>query len=327
MPQYKYEIPESLNGQRIDKALTELCSDFSRSQIQKAIKGENLKLNDRIISNFSSKVKHNDQVEIIIEEEVQEHIIPNNIPLDIIYEDDDLIVINKSANMTVHPGAGNYKDTLVNALLYHSKKLSDVGGEIRPGIVHRLDKTTSGLMVVAKNNKSHVHLAEQIQSRELVRRYKALAWGMLKTPEGTINIPVGRSTSDRTRMTTLRHGGKNAITHYKTIEILHGGLFSLVECKLETGRTHQIRVHMSHTGHSIVGDQSYGNNSRKIHGCPEYLKEALSKMNHQALHSFYISFIHPTSGDRMEFEQGVPEEYDELVKFIREGFANRIVGS
>ncbi len=321
MPQYKYEIPESLNGQRVDKALTELCSDCSRTQIQKAIKNEKLKLNGQIISNFSAKVKHNDQAEIIIEEEAQKHILPNNIPIDIIYEDDDLIVINKTANMTVHPGAGNYTDTLVNALLYHSNKLSDVGGQIRPGIVHRLDKTTSGLMVVAKNNKSHVSLAGQIQSRELIRRYRALAWGMLKTPEGTIDMPIGRSTSDRTRMTTLKRGGKNAITHYKTIEIMHGGLFSLVECKLETGRTHQIRVHMSHTGHSIVGDQSYGNNSRKIHGCPEYLKEALSKMDHQALHSFYISFLHPTSGERMEFERDVPAEYDELVNFIREASA------
>ena len=323
MPQYKYDIPENLSGQRVDKALTELCSEFSRSQIQKAIKNDKLKLNDRIISNLSTRVKHNDQAEIIIEEEVQENILPKNIPLDIIYEDDDLIVINKNAYMTVHPGAGNYTDTLVNALLYHSNNLSDVGGDIRPGIVHRLDKTTSGLMVVAKNNKTHVHLAAQIESRELLRQYRALAWGMLKPPEGVINIPVGRSAVDRTRMTTLRSGGKNAITHYKTIEILHGGLFSLVECKLETGRTHQIRVHLSHTGHSIVGDQTYGNNSRKIHGCPEYLKEALSKLDHQALHSFYISFVHPTSGKRLEFKQDIPPEYSSLITFIREGFANK----
>ena len=318
MPSYKYIIPEYLSGQRLDKALSSLCQEFSRSQIQKAIKNGRLVLNDQIISNLSSRVKENDAVEINIEEEVPEHIEPTNIPLDIVYEDEDLIVINKNSSMTVHPGAGNHNDTLVNALLYYSQNLSDVGGEVRPGIVHRLDKTTSGLMVVAKNNQAHVHLAEQIESRNLVRRYKALAWGMLKQTEGTIDMPIGRSTSDRKRMTTLKNGGgKSAVTHYKVLEIIRGGLFSLVECKLETGRTHQIRVHMSHIGHSIVGDQTYGNNARKIHGCPDNLKEDLLKMDHQALHSFYMSFDHPKTGEKMEFEQDIPEDYKDLLSFIR----------
>jgi 23S rRNA pseudouridine1911/1915/1917 synthase len=188
MPSYKYIIPENLNGLRLDKALSLLCQESSRSQIQKAIKSQRLILNNQIISNLSSRVKENDEVELNIEEEVQEHIEPKNIPLDIIYEDADLIVLNKNSNMTVHPGAGNHNDTLVNALLYYSQNLSDIGGEIRPGIVHRLDKTTSGLMVVAKNNKTHVNLAEQIESRNLVRKYKALTWGMFKQIEGTINI-------------------------------------------------------------------------------------------------------------------------------------------
>lgn len=318
MPSYKYIIPEHLSGQRLDKALSLLCAESSRSQIQKAIKNKRLVLNNQIISNLSSRVKENDAVEINIEEEVQENIEPTNIPLDIVYEDEDLIVVNKNSNMTVHPGAGNHNDTLVNALLYHSQNLSDIGGEIRPGIVHRLDKTTSGLMVVAKNNQAHVHLAEQIESRNLVRKYKALAWGMVKQTVGIINMPIGRSTSDRKRMTTLKNGGgKSAITHYKVVEIIHGGLFSLVECKLETGRTHQIRVHMSHIGHSIVGDQTYGNNSRKIHGCPENLKEELLKMDHQALHSFYMSFEHPKTGKIMEFEQNLPEDYQSLLDYIR----------
>ena len=318
MPSYKYIIPEYLSSQRLDKALSSLCQEFSRSQIQKAIKNGRLVLNDQIISNLSSRVKENDAVEINIEEEVPEHIEPTNIPLDIVYEDEDLIVINKNSSMTVHPGAGNHNDTLVNALLYYSQNLSDVGGEVRPGIVHRLDKTTSGLMVVAKNNQAHVHLAEQIESRNLVRRYKALAWVMLKQTEGTIDMPIGRSTSDRKRMTTLKNGGgKSAVTHYKVLEIIRGGLFSLVECKLETGRTHQIRVHMSHIGHSIVGDQTYGNNARKIHGCPDNLKEDLLKMDHQALHSFYMSFDHPKTGEKMEFEQDIPEDYQDLLSFIR----------
>lgn len=315
---YKYIIPGHLSGQRLDKALSLLCHESTRSQIQKAIKNNQTVLNNKIISNLSSRVKENDVVEINITEEIPENIEPVNIPLDIVYEDSDLIVINKNSNMTVHPGAGNHNDTLVNALLYHSKNLSDIGGEIRPGIVHRLDKTTSGLMVVAKNNQSHVDLAAQIESRNLVRMYKALVWGMVKQTEGSIDIPIGRSNSDRKKMTTLKNGGgKPAVTHYKVVEIIHGGLFSLVECKLETGRTHQIRVHMSHIGHSIVGDQTYGNNSRKIHGCPENLKEELLEIDHQALHSFYISFDHPVTKKRMEFVQELPKDYQHLVNFIR----------
>ncbi len=318
MTTYKYIIPEHLIGQRLDKALSLLCHESTRSQIQKAIKNKQTILNNKIISNLSSRVKENDVIEINITEEIPENIEPANIPLDIVYEDSDLIVINKNSNMTVHPGAGNHNDTLVNALLYHSKNLSDIGGEIRPGIVHRLDKTTSGLMVVAKNNKSHVDLAAQIESRNLVRMYKALVWGMIKQTDGTIDIPIGRSNSDRKRMTTLKNGGgKPATTHYKVVEIIHGGLFCLVECKLETGRTHQIRVHMSHMGHSIVGDQTYGNNSRKIHGCPENLKEELLKIDHQALHSFYISFDHPVTKKRMEFVQDLPKDYQHLLDFIR----------
>ena len=317
MPKYVYIIPDYLDKQRLDKALTDLCKESSRSQIQKAIKNEKLILNGQIISNISAKVRENDTIELVMEEEVQAGILPANIPLDIVYEDQDLIVVNKSSTMTVHPGAGDHKETLVNALLYHSNSLSDIGGEIRPGIVHRLDKTTSGLMVVAKNNRAHAHLAGQIESGELIRRYRALVWGVVKPVEGIINLPMARSKLDRKKMTTVKSGGKVAITHYKTIEVLHNGLFSLVECKLETGRTHQIRVHLSHGGHSIVGDQTYGNNSRKIQGSPDYLKEELKKMNHQALHSFYISFIHPVSGIRIEFEKGLPVDYNHLLEVIR----------
>lgn len=318
MSEYKYIIPEHLDGQRLDKALSSLCQEASRSQIQKAIKGEKLRVNRKIISSMSAKVKVGDSVKFIIETEGLVGVEPENIPLDIIYEDEDLIVINKGADMTVHPGAGSPNGTLVNALLYHSQNLSDVGGESRPGIVHRLDKNTSGLMVVAKNNQAHTHLAEQIESRNLVRKYKALVWGIIKPPEGIVDIAIARSHSDRKKMTTVRSGGKHAVTHYHTVEIFQKGLFSLVECKLETGRTHQIRVHLSHIGHSIVGDQTYGNNGRKVNGCPDYLKERLSDFSHQALHSFYISFEHPRSGEILEFEQNPPEDYQELIGFIRE---------
>ncbi len=320
MTQHNYTIPDFLNKQRIDKALAELCDGTSRSHIQRAVRNKQVSLNGKVVETISIKVKENDEIIIILEEEaVNEGLLPNNIPIDVIYEDDDLIVINKSSSMTVHPGAGNTQETLVNALLYHSKALSDISGDIRPGIVHRLDKNTSGLMVVAKNNRAHVHLANQIETRELMRQYKALVWGVIKPVSGEINMPIGRSTQDRKRMSVLlKGGGKRAVTHYNTTEILHSGLFSLVECKLETGRTHQIRVHLSHSKHSIVGDQTYGNNLRKIQGCPDYLQSNLKQMKHQALHSFYISFIHPTSEERIEFTQEVPEDFNQLLNFIRQ---------
>ncbi len=317
MPRYNLTIPENLQGLRIDKALSLCCDDTSRSQIQKAIKSQKLLLNGEIISNLSTRVKENDEIDILIEVEPQTGITPSNIPLDIIYEDDDLIVLNKSAFMTVHPGAGDYKDTLVNALLYHTDKLSDEGGDIRPGIIHRLDKNTSGLMVVAKNNAAHRAIALQIESRTLKRKYKALAWGMIRPQDGIINQPIARSKLDRKKMTTVKSGGKVAITHYKTLEIFQGGLFSLVECELQTGRTHQIRVHLSHVGHSIVGDQTYGNNKRKIVGCSELLKAKLLGFERQALHSYYISFFHPTSLIFMEFEKELPVDYNELVTFLK----------
>ncbi|MGC0371981.1 MAG: hypothetical protein DGJ47_000684 [Rickettsiaceae bacterium] len=316
MPKYSYTIPEFLNKQRLDKAIAELCGDLSRSQIQKIIKNQQLTVNNQIISDFSLKVKESDEIAFEVEEEAPEHIVPKQMDLDIVYEDDDVIVINKPIGLTVHPGAGNKNNTLVNGLLYHSKNLSDVGGEIRPGIVHRLDKDTSGLMVVAKNNQAHAHLSEQIKTRELQRRYKALIWGTMKPFEGSVDMPIGRCTRDRMKMTVTKTG-REAITHYKTLEILHNGLFSLLECRLETGRTHQIRVHMSHNRHSIVGDQTYGNNARKIHGSPERLQAELQSFNHQALHSYYISFIHPTNGQILEFEREIEGSFGKLIEFLR----------
>ena len=317
MPRYNLSIPENFHNQRVDKALSLLCHNVSRSQIQKAIKNQKLILNNEIIINLSMRVKVGDEIDLLLEEEVQTGIRPTNIPLDIIYEDDDLMVLNKSSSMTVHPGAGNYTDTLVNALLYYTDNLSNEGGEIRPGIVHRLDKNTSGLMVVAKNNPAHRSLASQIETRTLKRKYKALVWGIIRPQEGIINQQMARSKLDRKKMTTVKSGGKAAITHYKTLEIFKSGLFSLIECQLETGRTHQIRVHLSHVGHSILGDQTYGNNKRKIISCPDILKTKLMEFNHQALHSFYISFTHPTSGIFMEFEKELPLDYSEIIAFLK----------
>jgi len=318
MPIYNLTIPENLHGQRVDKAISLLCDNVSRSQIQKAIKNHKLTLNNEIVSNLSMRIKVNDQINLLLEEEEQQTgIIPANIPLDIVYEDDDLIILNKSSSMTVHLGAGNYKETLVNALLYHTDQLSTEGGEIRPGIVHRLDKNTSGLMVIAKNNSAHRSLASQLESRTLKRKYKALVWGIIRPQEGSINQQIARSKLDRKRMTTVKSGGKVALTHYKTLEIFKSGLFSLLECQLDTGRTHQIRVHLSHIGHSILGDQTYGNNKRKITNCSDALKTKLTEFKHQALHSFYIGFIHPTSGNFIDFEKELPLDYTEIITFLR----------
>lgn len=313
-----YSVPVSLNNYRIDKALSSLCPDLSRNQLQKMIKNHQVKLNGAIISNLSDKVKENDLIEVrALPPIVESTIKATNLPLDIIYEDTDLIVINKSSNMTVHPGAGTKNDTLVNALLYHQKELSPGSDFSRPGIVHRLDKNTSGLMVVAKNNYAHQHLAAQIAARTFEREYKALIWGLLQPTNGTIDLNIGRDPIYRQKMTSFRNdSGKKAITHYETLKILHNGLFSLVKCKLDTGRTHQIRVHLSHTGHSIVGDQIYGNNARKIRGAPIHLQEILTAFEHQALHSFSLNFTQPSTGRPLSFVQNLPDDYQKLLDLI-----------
>lgn len=317
MEKIKYIIPDYLHKQRVDKAIAELLPNSSRSQIQKAIKTGLLYINNTPALTISAKVFENDLIELSLCESDTSDITPSDIPLDIVYEDEDVIVINKDSNTTVHPGAGNHTDTLVNALLFYTQNLSSIGGEFRPGIVHRLDKTTSGLMVVAKNNFAHISLADQIKNDELIRKYKALVWGIIKPTEGTIDLHIGRSKLDRKKMGVYKVGGKRAITHYKTLEILVNGQFSLVECQLETGRTHQIRVHLSHSGHSIVGDQTYGNNARKLLNVQDGLRDIITNFNHQALHSYYISFIHPTKKERLEFEKELPNDYNCLLESIR----------
>ncbi len=289
--------------------------ELSRSRIQKAIKDSCLKLNNEIINDSSHKVKENDIVELVLIPETVSFMEAADIALDIVYEDDDLVVLNKQAGLTVHPGAGNHNDTLANALLKHFGDLSDVGGTTRPGIVHRLDKDTSGLMVVAKNNFAHMHLAAQIEKRELIRRYKALVWGRPNPTSGIINTQFGRSNTDRKKMTVLKFGGKVAITHYQTLQILLAGLASLVECKLDTGRTHQIRVHLSHIGNSIIGDQTYGHNARKLanKAISAEVKSLIERFGRQALHSFYIAFHQPRTGKFLEFEIGLPADMEELL--------------
>ncbi|WP_347939145.1 RluA family pseudouridine synthase [Rickettsia oklahomensis] len=309
----KYSVPHELNDIRLDKALSLLLKNVSRNQIQKAIKDLQVLVNDVIISDPDVLVKENDIILFSFKEPEELKIEAANIALDIIYENDDLIVINKAAGMTVHPGAGHHNDTLVNALLHYTKNLSDIGSSERPGIVHRLDKDTTGLMVVAKNNKAHMLLANQIEQRQVIRKYKALIWGVINPLEGVIKNNVGRSRSDRQKMTILKYGGKEAVTHYKTLELFYGGTISMVECKLSTGRTHQIRVQLSHLKHSVVGDQTYGNNNRKVTHSPPELKAKLIDFKRQALHSWYLSFTHPTSNEIMEFSCKLPSDMEEII--------------
>ncbi|WP_341789854.1 RluA family pseudouridine synthase [Rickettsia endosymbiont of Polydrusus tereticollis] len=309
----KYHIPPELNGFRLDKALSTLLNQVSRSQIQKAIKASCVQVNEVIISDSNVPVKENDVILFAFKEPEPVTMKAANLKLDIVYEDEDLIVINKEAGMTVHPGAGHYQDTLVNALLYHCKILSDIGSPERPGIVHRLDKDTSGLMVVAKNNFVHMTLANHIEKRQVVRKYKALVWGVINPLEGIIKNNIGRSRIDRQKMTILKYGGKEAITHYKTIELFFHGSISMVECKLNTGRTHQIRVQLSHLKHSVVGDQLYGNNDRKVNYSPPELKAKLINFKRQALHSWYLSFTHPVSGQFMEFSSDLPQDMKNII--------------
>ena len=322
MTNYNFTLPGNLGHYRLDKALFALTSEASRSKIQKAIKERKVKVNDLIIPDSSFKVKENDIISIILESPQLKEMVGANIDLDIVYEDQDLIVLNKQAGLTVHPGANNYQDTLSNALLFYSDSLSDIAGPERPGIVHRLDKDTSGLMVAAKNNVAHESLAAQIAERKLVRKYKALVWGVLSPQTGIIKNNIARSNIDRKKMTIVTSGGKEAITHYNTVEILLNGLISIVECKLETGRTHQIRVQLSKQGHSVVGDQVYGNNSRKINNCSqglqsEELRCQLNLFKRQALHSYYIGFTHPTTMQFLEFTAHLPQDMLDLLEAIK----------
>ena len=308
---YHFSVVDSPR-ERIDRVLSERMPHESRSVIQKSIKSGNLKINTKVVLDSSFKVSNADEIDFSLAPVAEQtELEPNDqIPLDIVYEDDDLIVINKQSNLTVHPGVGAYQDTLVNALLFHCKELSSAHplNLSRPGIVHRLDKDTSGLMIIAKNNYAHNDLASQIASRTLIRKYQAIVWGILNPKSGTITTHIGRSKLDRTKMQVLSSGGKIAITHYKTMQILYGGILSLIECKLETGRTHQIRVHLSHIGHSILGDQTYGHNKRKLSQCrDEALRNKLSKLTRQALHSCYIKFTHPKTKLPMEFNSAIPD--------------------
>lgn len=294
---------EDRQGERVDSFITEYMSEYgniSRSYIQKMIKeelitlkGKKVKANDKVKAGNIYRVEYKEAEEI--------DAVPENIPIDIVYEDSDIIVINKKRGMVVHPAAGNYNGTLVNALLYHCKDLSDIGGMIRPGIVHRLDKDTTGLMVVAKNNDSHLFLTQEIKERKVTRMYTALVEGVIQENNGLIDAPIGRHKVDRKKMAVDVKNGKFARTHYSVLQRYSS--FTLAECRLETGRTHQIRVHLAYIGYPVVGDPVYGiRNNRGMEG--------------QALHAHKLILTHPRTKEVMTFTSELPKDFKELLERI-----------
>ena len=293
------EINDS--GKRIDKYLNE-NTEYTRSKIQKMIDNGNILVNDIKVKD-SYKVKENDYITIEALEETTD-ILPENIPLDIYYEDDDLIVVNKPSGMVVHPAPGNYTGTLVNALIYHTNNLSKVNTNIRPGIVHRIDADTSGLLLVAKNDKSHDILAEAIQKKEVVREYIALVEGIIMEDTATIDAPIGRDKKDRKKMTVTSENSKDAVTHIRVLERYKDS--TLIRCKLETGRTHQIRVHLSYIGHPVVNDPVYGH------------KKLIDKDFGQMLHAEKLGFVHPTTKEYMEFTAEPPKRFQEILNIYKE---------
>jgi 23S rRNA pseudouridine1911/1915/1917 synthase len=294
-------IEEKDQGTRIDKYLAEVLALKSRSFIQGLIEKESVKVNGKFPkSNY--KLKISDKIEVEFKEPEMLKVDAEDIPLDILYEDKDLIVVNKVQGMVVHPAPGNYNGTLVNALLFHCKDLSSINGVIRPGIVHRIDKDTSGVLVIAKNDETHNKLSEQLKDHSMKREYCALVEGRLKNEKGTIDKPLARNKRDRLKIGIVE-GGKRAVTHYEVIERYNG--YTLIKCMLETGRTHQIRVHMASIGFPLVGDPLYG------------FKKQRFKLNGQMLHAKTLGFIHPTKNTYVEFTTELPESFKVVIDKLR----------
>jgi 23S rRNA pseudouridine1911/1915/1917 synthase len=316
----KFLITDQDAGNRLDIILVKLLPNLSRSNLKKIIELKQVKINNFIVESASKKLKENDSIEINLINKDKIKILPVNIKLNIVYEDKDILIINKPAGMVVHPGAGNYNNTLVNALIYkYKKKLSDVNGSTRPGIVHRIDKETSGLLIVAKNNNAHANLGKQFSDHTIKRTYHALSWGILRPLSGKIETLIGRSRKNRQLMSVTEVSGKNAITNYKTIkvfEIKDIPKISYIECKLETGRTHQIRVHMAYKGCSLLGDQQYGKKNLRFKKINADFENKLKILNRQALHAKSLGFIHPTTKKFMSFESKLPQDFQKILDLL-----------
>ncbi|WP_212934616.1 RluA family pseudouridine synthase [Bacillus hominis] len=293
-------VAEEQKSERIDKFVAEINSEWSRSQVQQWIKDDVVTVNGKSVK-VNYKVKENDEITVTIPEPEELDIQPEDMNLEVYYEDADVLVVNKPRGMVVHPAPGHTKGTLVNGLMHHCTDLSGINGVMRPGIVHRIDKDTSGLLMVAKNDMAHESLVNQLVAKTVTRRYKAIVHGVIPHDKGTIDAPIGRDKKERQSM-TVDENGKNAVTHFQVLERFKN--FTLVECRLETGRTHQIRVHMKYIGYPLAGDPKYGP------------KKTLD-MNGQALHAGILGFNHPRTGEYIEFEAPIPEVFEEALNILR----------
>lgn len=304
MEQIKVKEEKMKQGMRIDRYLSEKYPEHSRSYLQKLIKDGNVLVNGNTVK-ANYKLSEQDELTVEIPEPKEVDIVAEPVPMDIVYEDDDIIIINKQKDMVVHPCPGHYSGTLVNGLLYHCKdQLSGINGELRPGIVHRIDKDTTGLIVVCKNDQAHRFIAEQLKVHSITRKYHAIVYQNISEEEGSVDAPIGRNPNDRKKMAVNYKNGKRAVTHYKVLERLKQK-YTYIECSLETGRTHQIRVHMAHIHHPLVGDEVYGPKKDKFH------------LQGQCLHAKVLGFIHPTTKEYVEFTSPLPDYFEEMLNKLR----------
>ena len=312
------EIDKNL---RVDVFINKKEKNISRTRIKNLILDQRLKLNNKVTVDPSKKISAGDILELIIPQPKKASLKPFKYKLDIIYEDEDLIVLNKPAGIVMHPGAGNLDNTIVNALInYDKNSLSNIGDELRPGIVHRIDKNTSGLVVIAKNNQTHENLSNQFSKHSIKRVYQLLIWGKVRPSKGKVETLISRSSSNRQMMEVSIKKGKKAITNYETVEIFENKntpTLSLLECKLETGRTHQIRVHMSYKGNHILGDKKYKKKFKKFKNIDEDLNNKISNLERQFLHAKNLGFDHPRTGERLEFSSNIPNELNDILKKLR----------
>lgn len=303
---FEYIVTDEFEGMRVDKLISELIDSFSRSYIKKLIDDDKVLCNNKKVK-ASFIVSEGDHILMEIPPIEVPDIVPQDIPLDILYEDDDVLVVNKPKGMVVHPAAGHYKDTLVNAVMFHCKdKLSGINGVMRPGIVHRIDKDTTGSVIICKNDNAHQKIASQLKEHSVNRIYHAICYGIIKEDEGDIETLIGRSANDRKKMAVVSSGGKTASTHYHVLKRFEEDNYTYIECKLKTGRTHQIRVHMAHIGHPLLGDETYAGN-----------RKSKFKTQGQCLHAKILGFKHPVTGEYIETDAPLPEYFSHLLDVLK----------
>ena len=301
LKEYEFIVSEESEGERVDKYLTMLMDSLSRSYLQKLLKESHVTVGGQPVK-ANYRIKTEDAVRVLLPPLITPDILPENIPLEVLYEDEDVIVVNKPKGMVVHPAPGHYSGTLVNALLYHCHNLSGINGVLRPGIVHRIDKDTTGSIIACKNDAAHASIAEQLKEHSIIRKYHAIVCGRLPEIEGTIHTRIGRHPTDRKKMAVVREGGKDAITHYRVLQQFEK--YTYVECILETGRTHQIRVHMASIGHPLLGDEIYGTPSKQY------------KLQGQCLHAKILGFSHPSTGKYIETDALLPGYFEHLLTIL-----------